>query len=89
MSLVTMKRLSVIVPKPQRRAVIRQLYRLGCVELEKQETPPEALTLQPESTHAEQDRQTLEQALFILSRVAPAKKSMLAPRREVGEARLF
>ena len=89
MSLVTMKRLSVIAPRTQRRAVIRQLYGLGCVELEKQETPPERLTLEPENTNAERDRQTLEQALSILARVAPAKKSMFTPRRAVNEAALF
>jgi V/A-type H+-transporting ATPase subunit I len=89
MSLVTMKRLSVIVPKSGRRAVIRQLYGLGCVELEKQETPPESLKLEPENTHAERDRQTLEQALSVLSRVAPVKKPLLAPRRAVGEVQLF
>lgn len=84
-----MKRLSVIAPMQKRRTVIRRLYRLGCVELERQENPPEALTLQLEDTNAEKDRQTLDQALSVLSRVAPAKKSILAPRREVEEHTLF
>ncbi|MEA5039995.1 MAG: V-type ATP synthase subunit I [Clostridiaceae bacterium] len=89
MSLVAMKRLSVIVPLQRRRTVMRRLYREGCVELERQETPPEHLTLRPENTNAERDRQTLEQALTILMRVAPAKKSLLAPRRAVEEQTLF
>ena len=94
MSIVKMKRLVAIVPSPVRRDVLRELYRLGCVEIENageqlKEQYGDLLRRKDESTGAAEIRQVLNQAVAALSKYAPEKTSILTPRPPVTERALF
>jgi V/A-type H+-transporting ATPase subunit I len=94
MSIVKMKRLVAIVPSPVRRDVLRELYRLGCVEVENadekfKEQYGDLLRRKDESTGAAEIRQVLNQAVAALSKYAPEKTSIFTPRHPVTERVLF
>ena len=94
MSIVKMKRLVAIVPSPIRRDVLRELYRLGCVEVENageqlKEQYGDLLRRKDESTGAADIRQVLNLAVAALSKYAPEKTSILTPRQPVTERVLF
>jgi len=95
MAIVKMKRLRVIMPFRLQRKVIKDLARLGCVEIE---TPAYAnlnedvsKLVKPLSIGQEASRNRSEMiaALETLNKYAPEKKSFLAPRRQVVESVLF
>ncbi len=95
MAIVKIKRLRVIMPFRLHRKVIKDLTRLGCVEIE---TPAYAnlneevsKLVKPLSIGQEASRNRTEMvtALEALNKYAPEKKSFLAPRRQVAESVLF
>jgi len=92
MAIVKMKRLRVIMPSSIQKKVVKDLTRLGCVEIE---TPaysedvsgivkPIALGLDTVRSRTE-----MISALDALNKYAPEKKSFLTPRRQVTETALF
>jgi V/A-type H+-transporting ATPase subunit I len=94
MAILKMMRLTAIVPEPMRRELLRDLYRLGCVEIEGagptlKEQYGDILHMKEESTGAAQTRQILERAIAALGRFAPEKGSLFSARRQVSENLLF
>lgn len=95
MAIIKMKRLRVIMPSLVQKKVIKDLTRLGCVEIE---TPvyanlneDELKLVKPASllTDAARGRVEMVAALDALKKYAPEKKSFLTPRRQVTENVLF
>lgn len=95
MAIVKMKRLRVIVPSKIQKKVLKDLTRLGCVEIENplfaDADEDMARIIRPSSavTDAARARTEMVAALEALDKYAPAKKSFLTPRREVSESVLF
>ena len=93
MAIVKMKKLRVIAPRDQRDELMRQLLRLGCVEVREPEgmlaDPEAAALLRPERaglTAARNQEAEVNAALKVLDQYAPEKKKLLSPRPEVTEA---
>jgi V/A-type H+-transporting ATPase subunit I len=93
MSIVRMKRLYAIAPVESRRSVLRSLYRLGCVEIEKNPPlPPDLgglLRTNEENTDAACVKNRLAAACAALDELAPRKTSLFAPRTALTEGQLF
>ncbi len=92
MAIVKMKKLRVIVLRAQRDELMRQLLRLGCVEVHEPEgmlsDPEAAAVLRPERaglTAARNRQAEMDTALKTLGKYAPVKRGLLTPRPEVGE----
>ncbi len=85
MSIVTMKRLTVIAPKDERRKLLRALYRLGCVEIETAENEAS----ETETSGSSDSKTLILSALSEVNKIAPHKKSLLSPKREISEEALF
>ncbi len=92
MAIVKMKKLRVIVLRRQRDELMRQLLRLGCVEVHEPEgmlsDADAAAILRPERAGltAVRNRQAeLGSALKTLGQYAPVKRGLLTPRPEVAE----
>lgn len=91
MALLDMKRISVVSPQNSSRELLTRLFRLGWVEIE-QFSPEEGsplLSTKEDDTLAEANKNALARALVTLNKISPYKKSMLAPKRETTEQRLF
>lgn len=93
MAIVKMKKLRVFAPRTLRDELMRQLLRLGCVEVHEPEEmladPEAAALLRPERANLPEARTRLaemESALRVMARYAPEKKKLLSPRPEVAEA---
>ncbi len=93
MSIVKMKKLRLIALRDQRDGLMRQLLRLGCVEVHEPEgmlsDPDVAGLLRPERaglTAVRTRRTEMESALRVLARYAPEKKKLLAAKPMVAEA---
>lgn len=91
MSIVTMSRMRVIAPQSIRRTLLRELTRLGCVEIG---TPAEYLAdpqwsaimhRQTESAESGKLLSSFQSALETLDKYAPVKSSLLSPRRQISE----
>ena len=87
MAIVKMKKLRLLAVRAQRDSLIRELMRLGCVELREPEEmlsdPETAALFKTESsslTTARTELAELERALNILDRYVPAKKPLLSAR---------
>ncbi len=96
MSLVSMKRLRAVAPQGARRALLRRLYKLGCVEVETAAESTDfgaegaALANVEENTGAREFCAVLEKACQTLDRYSPPpKKPLLTPKRQVSERELF
>lgn len=93
MSIVKMKRLYAIVPAENRRAALRSLSRLGCVEIEKNPCLPadlgNFLRVCEENTDAAAVRNRLAGACAALDAHSPHKTPLLAPRATLTEEKLF
>ncbi len=92
MAIVRMKKLRVIALREQRDELMRQLLRLGCVEVHEPEgmlsDPEAASVLHPERAGLPEARTReaeMESALRVMSQYAPEKKKLLAPRPTVAE----
>ena len=92
MAIVKMKKLRVIALRDQRDELMRQLLRLGCVEVHEPEgmlaDPEAAALLRPERaglTTARTQEAELNAALKVMGQYAPEKHKLLAPRPLVAE----
>ena len=96
MAIVKMKKLQVIAPAAVRDDLLRELQRLGCVEVRaaEEQLADSALAalLRPEHGDAQSaraERQLYAEALAVLDRYAPVKTPMLAPKPALEKARLL
>ena len=92
MANVKMKKLRIIAMRDQRDGLMRELMRLGCVEIREPDDlmsdPETAALLRPERaglTAARSRHAELEAALTTLGRYAPEKKKLLAARPLVSQ----
>ena len=93
MAIVKMKKLRIIALRDQRDKLMRQLLRLGCVEVREPEElladPETADQLRPERaglTEARTRQAEMDSALRVMAHYAPQKKKMLSPRPTVSQA---
>ncbi len=93
MAIVKMKRLRLLAVRAERDRLIRELMRLGCLEIhepkEMLDDPDTALLLKTESSGLAElrtEQGELERALNILERYVPEKKPLLSARPMVEEA---
>ena len=96
MSIVRMKKLRLLAVRGEKDNLLRELLRLGCVELRE---PEELLAdegfaarFRPESgnlTAWREEYALLGRALSILDREAPARKPLLAPKPRVSKSTVF
>ncbi len=90
MAIVKMKRMCVIAPKERRRTLLKELSRLGCIEVEPLDPEKaDGLSFLSERTDVSELAAKLEKANLMLSRLAPMKKSMLSPMRQVSEQKAY
>lgn len=96
MAIVKMKKLQVIAPAAARDDLLRELQRLGCVEVSAAEAAlgDSALSalLRPghgDAQGARAERQLFTEALAVLDRYAPVKTPMLAPKPALDKSRLL
>lgn len=91
MSIVKMSRLRIIAPQNIRRTLLRELTRLGCVEIgnpaEHLLDPEWSAIIHKHTENAESGRilSSLKNALETLDKYAPVKSSLLSPRRQISE----
>ena len=93
MSIVKMKKLRVIALRAQRDELMRELMRLGCVQVVSDEElasdPEAAASLRPERAdlpRLKTDESCLAAALRVLGQYAPEKKKLLSARPTVAES---
>lgn len=96
MAIVKMKKMQVIAPAAVRDELLRELQRLGCVEVR---TADELLAdsalaamLRPEHGDAQgarAERQLYAEAIAVLDRYAPEKKPMLSAKPPLEKSRLL
>ena len=91
MSIVKMKKLRVIALRAQRDELMRELMRLGCVQVVSEEpgSGEEAAALRPERAdlpRLKTDESSLDAALRVLGQYAPEKKKLLSARPQVKES---
>ena len=89
-----MKKLTLLAVASERKALLKDLMLLGCVELSEQGDPQEVFPALREMDQsdlaAEKARHAeLTNALKLLDKYAPAKKSLLAPLPEAGMGELL
>ena len=96
MAILKMKRLRLMVVRSRKEELLRELQRLGCVELseigqELQETEAQGLVRRESgSVMALKGRQnTLDHAVALLDKYAPAKSKLLSPKPEFAEEELL
>ena len=95
MAIVKMKKLRLMAVRSARDELLRELLRRGCVEVsEPAELQDEAFSslLRRENGElmaARSHQQTLQNALSILGRYAPAKSTLLSPKPEVAGEKLL
>lgn len=96
MAIVKMKRLRLLAMRPEREELLRKLQHLGCVEIREPAidlSDPEWEGLgKPDASGLEKAREqslTLNSALDILRRYAPAKDGLFTPLPQVTEGQLF
>ena len=91
MAIEKMKKLRLLVVRNQKKALLRKLMLLGCVEISEPELSELSddlkARLSPEDsdmTRCRSDQAVLNQAVELLDKYAPAKGKLLAPKPEVG-----
>lgn len=96
MSIVAMKRLRLIALRQDREEILKALQRLGCVEVDEQQTSPddpvwEGLTRPPEEGLAQlrERREQALQALTLLEQNGGEKTGFLSPRPAVAGRDFF
>ena len=96
MAIVKMKRLRLIGLLPDRDGLLRQLQHLGCVELSEPEPDPDnpirETLARPDGqalARAAERHSTLNSALEVLKKYAPARGGLLAARPTLTEGELF
>jgi len=93
MAIVQMKKLRLLVVKNQRRALLRDLQRLGCVEIGE---PAEALSAQSSLMRCESDlaelrarRARFSDSIRLLEKYAPEKAPLLQAKPEISTDELL
>lgn len=90
MPIAKMKRLQVLALERDHDALLRQLERMGCVEISEPDAPdaPESLRrCDSETADCLARQRQVQTAIDALRRAAPPKKApLLAPRPAIGEA---
>ena len=96
MAIVKMKRLRLIGLLPDRDGLLRELQRLGCVELSEPEPDPDdpirETLARPDGqalARATEQYNTLNSALEVLKKYAPAKGGLFTARPVLSEVELF
>ncbi len=96
MSIIRMKRLRVIAMDSDRRELLRELQKLGCVEISNPsdsgllDGASEILKLdEPDHQALRSNAQSVKAALDALSKYAPVKKGIFAPKAVVGLEEIF
>ncbi len=96
MAIVKMKRLRLMGLLQDREGLLRELQRLGCVELSEPpldlSDPAWAALTKPggqEQARIAQQKQTLDSALSVLKKYVPAKGGLFTPRPVIREEELF
>ena len=96
MAIVKMRKMQVIAPAAVRDELLRELQRLGCVEVRAADElladSSLAALLRPEHGDAQSaraERQLFAEALAVLDRYAPVKTPMLAPKPALEKSRLL
>jgi len=95
MAIVKMKRLHLIAPQNVRRRLLRDLTRIGCVEVERSDdrlSSPEWAGLLKKTDETSQTSHMLSEvssAIDSLKKYAGVKKSFLDPRRQINEAEFY
>ncbi len=96
MAIEKMKKLRLLAVRDQKKALLRRLQLLGCIEI----SEPELSELSPElrqqlskessdATKCRTDHAVLVQAVELLDKYAPAKKGLLSPKPETEVATLL
>lgn len=94
MAKLRMLEVCVCALRSERKAVMERLQRLGAVQIEAEDVPPEGfarLDMHAQAQVFERSAQTAQQALAVVNRIAPEKKGLLAGffgRRELSDADL-
>lgn len=93
MAIVRMKKLNLLAARSQKDELLRELMRLGCVELREQEDilsdPETASSVTRETSDAAEwraKRAALADAIKLLDKYAPKKSPLLAAKPEVDES---
>ena len=96
MAIVKMKRLSLYAMACDREELLKQLQRLGCVDVSEpgdKRTDEAWLNLAtpdtPDQDLLQRQAESVRSALALLDQYAPAKSSFLTPRPQIGLADLF
>ena len=96
MAIVKMKKLRAISMRSQRDALLRELQKLGCVELTAQDYTPDeseaAAVLTPDAgpvMEAQAERQSFRKAIDVLDQYAPVKTPLLSPKPELSAEALL
>ena len=96
MAIVKMKRLRAIAMSSQRDELLRELQKLGCVELTSQdwaqEDPETAGLVSADHgpvAEAQAEKQMFRKAIDLLDRFAPRKTPLLSPKPEIGAGALL
>ncbi len=96
MTIVKMKRLCLVAPSAMKRKLLRELTRYGCVEIESGEKfladPAWTEFLEKERGEANavsSQLSSMNSALTILQKHAPAKGGMMVPKRTISEADFY
>lgn len=95
MAIAKMKRLRVIAPQQDCRRLLKDLTRIGCVEVERTDgwmNDPELSSILSRRERDGESARALSEitgALDALSKFADVKKSIFDPRRQIGEGELY
>ncbi len=92
MAIVKMKRLRLMLVRSRKEELLRELARIGCVELAEPEDAEAAESLRRESSAlmSLRTRQAnLEHAVELLDRYAPVKAPLLVPKPELADETLL
>jgi len=96
MAIVKMKQLHLMALLEDRPAILQQLQRMGCVEVDQPSFREEAADWVPLQrpdmqalSRAREERQAGEHAITVLNQYAPEKGGLFRTRAQVSEAELF
>ena len=92
MALITMTKLQSILPVSAKRRLLKDFTSLGCVEITTAAAAEQAADLLHKVEPASevlQHKSSLAQALAVLDRFCPEKKSFLTPKPQITESQLY
>lgn len=94
MAILKMKRIRAAFPAKSRRALLRDLYRFGNVEIDSVKDSSDflssdSLSMRIESTNAQANKAEIKKAIDTLSKYVPMEKKLLKPKQSLSENELF